>query len=143
MTRKAATARKRPIRVLVAKPGLDGHDRGAKVVAAALRDAGMEVIYTGLHQTPEMIAQAAMQEDVDVVGLSILSGAHLTLFPRVKQLLVAAGRDDVLVTGGGIIPPADMTALQEQGIGRLFGPGTSTSELVKYIEEWAAEHVSA
>ena len=134
---------KRPIRVLVAKPGLDGHDRGAKVVAAALRDAGMEVIYTGLHQTPEMIAQAAMQEDVDVVGLSILSGAHLTLFPRVKQLLVAAGRDDVLVTGGGIIPPADMTALQEQGIGRLFGPGTSTSELVKYIEEWAAEHVSA
>ena len=134
---------KRPIRVLVAKPGLDGHDRGAKVVAAALRDAGMEVIYTGLHQTPEMIAQAAIQEDVDVVGLSILSGAHLTLFPRVKQLLVAAGRDDVLVTGGGIIPPADMTALQEQGIGRLFGPGTSTSELVKYIEEWAAEHVSA
>jgi len=137
------TGAKRPIRVLVAKPGLDGHDRGAKVVAAALRDAGMEVIYTGLHQTPEMIAQAAMQEDVDVVGLSILSGAHLTLFPRVKQLLVAAGRDDVLVTGGGIIPPADMTALQEQGIGRLFGPGTSTSELVKYIEEWAAEHVSA
>ena len=137
------TGSKRPIRVLVAKPGLDGHDRGAKVVAAALRDAGMEVIYTGLHQTPEMIAQAAMQEDVDVVGLSILSGAHLTLFPRVKQLLVAAGRDDVLVTGGGIIPPADMTALQEQGIGRLFGPGTSTSERVKYIEEWAAEHVSA
>jgi len=137
------TGSKRPIRVLVAKPGLDGHDRGAKVVAAALRDAGMEVIYTGLHQTPEMIAQAAMQEDVDVVGLSILSGAHLTLFPRVKQLLVAAGRDDVLVTGGGIIPPADMTALQERGIGRLFGPGTSTSELVKYIEEWAAEHVSA
>ena len=96
---------KRPIRVLVAKPGLDGHDRGAKVVAAALRDAGMEVIYTGLHQTPEMIVQAAVQEDVDVVGLSILSGAHLTLFPRVQQLLVEAGRDDVLVTGGGIIPP--------------------------------------
>ena len=137
------TGSKRPIRVLVAKPGLDGHDRGAKVVAAALRDAGMEVIYTGLHQTPEMIAQAAMQEDVDVVGLSILSGAHLTLFPRVKQLLVAAGRDDVLVTGGGIIPPADMAALQQQGIGRLFGPGTPTSDLVKYIEEWAAEHVSA
>ncbi len=134
---------KRPIRVLVAKPGLDGHDRGAKVVAAALRDAGMEVIYTGLHQTPEMIAQAAIQEDVDVVGLSILSGAHLTLFPRVKQLLVAAGRDDVLVTGGGIIPPADMEALQQQGIGKLFGPGTKTSDLVKYIEEWAAEHVSA
>jgi len=134
---------KRPIRVLVAKPGLDGHDRGAKVVAAALRDAGMEVIYTGLHQTPEMIAQAAIQEDVDVVGLSILSGAHLTLFPRVKQLLVAAGRDDVLVTGGGIIPPEDAEALRKQGIGRLFGPGTPTSDLVKYIEEWAAEHVSA
>lgn len=133
----------RPIRVLVAKPGLDGHDRGAKVVAAALRDAGMEVIYTGLHQTPEMIAQAAIQEDVDVVGLSILSGAHLTLFPRVKQLLVGAGREEVLVTGGGIIPPEDVAALQEQGIGRLFGPGTPTSELVKYIEEWAAEHVSA
>ncbi len=137
------TGSKRPIRVLVAKPGLDGHDRGAKVVAAALRDAGMEVIYTGLHQTPEMIAQAAIQEDVDVVGLSILSGAHLTLFPRVKQLLVAAGRDDVLVTGGGIIPPADMEALQQQGIGKLFGPGTPTSDLVRYIEEWAAEHVSA
>ena len=134
---------KRPIRVLVAKPGLDGHDRGAKVVAAALRDAGMEVIYTGLHQTPEMIAQAAIQEDVDVVGLSILSGAHLTLFPRVRKLLSEAGRDDVLVTGGGIIPPEDMDALQKQGIGKLFGPGTPTTELVKYIEEWAAEHVSA
>ncbi len=134
---------KRPIRVLVAKPGLDGHDRGAKVVAAALRDAGMEVIYTGLHQTPEMIAQAAMQEDVDVVGLSILSGAHLTLFPRVKQLLADAGRDDVLVTGGGIIPPEDIATLRQQGIGRLFGPGTPTADLVKYIEEWAAEHVSA
>jgi len=136
-------AAKRPIRVLVAKPGLDGHDRGAKVVAAALRDAGMEVIYTGLHQTPEMIAQAAVQEDVDVVGLSILSGAHLTLFPRVRRLLNEAGRDDVLVTGGGIIPPEDMDALQKQGIGKLFGPGTPTAELVRYIEEWAAEHVSA
>lgn len=134
---------KRPVRVLVAKPGLDGHDRGAKVVAAALRDAGMEVIYTGLHQTPEMIAQAAIQEDVDVVGLSILSGAHLTLFPRVKQLLAAAGRDDVLVTGGGIIPPEDVAALERQGIGKLFGPGTPTTELVKYIEDWAAAHVSA
>ena len=129
--------------MLVAKPGLDGHDRGAKVVAAALRDAGMEVIYTGLHQTPEMIAQAAIQEDVDVVGLSILSGAHLTLFPRVRALLDQAGRDDILVTGGGIIPPEDMETLQKQGIGRLFGPGTPTSDLVKYIEEWAAEHVSA
>ena len=134
---------KRPIRVLVAKPGLDGHDRGAKVVAAALRDAGMEVIYTGLHPTPEMIAQAAIQEDVDVVGLSILSGAHLTLFPRVRKLLNEAGRDDVLVTGGGIIPPEDMDALQKQGIGKLFGPGTPTSELVRYIEEWAAARVSA
>src|SRR2546430_6244722 len=130
-------ARRRPIRILVAKPGLDGHDRGAKVVAAALRDAGMEVIYTGLHQTPEMIAQAAVQEDVDVVGLSILSGAHLTLFPRVKQLLVEAGRDDVLVTGGGIIPPEDMETLQRRGIGRLFGAGTPTSDLGKYIAERA------
>src|SRR3989442_12787590 len=129
----------RKIRVLVAKAGLDGHDRGAKVVASAMRDAGMEVIYTGLHQTPEMIVQAAVQEDVDVVGLSILSGAHLTLFPRVKQLLVEAGRDDVLVTGGGIIPPEDMETLRRQDIGRLFGPGTPTSELGKYIEEWAAD----
>lgn len=126
----------RPIRVLIAKPGLDGHDRGAKVVAAALRDAGMEVIYTGLHQTPEMIATAAVQEDVDVIGLSILSGAHMTLFPRVRDLLLQAGRDDVLITGGGIIPREDMDALQEQGIGRLFGPGTPTSALVEYIREW-------
>ena len=133
----------RPIRILVAKPGLDGHDRGAKVVAAALRDAGMEVIYTGLHQTPEMIAQAAIQEDVDVVGLSILSGAHMTLFPRVRKLLDAAGRQDVLLTGGGIIPPEDMSALESQGTGKLFGPGTPTSDLIKYIQEWAAEHVAA
>jgi len=132
-------ARGRPIRVLVAKPGLDGHDRGAKVVAAALRDAGMEVIYTGLHQTPEMIAQAAIQEDVDVVGLSILSGAHLTLFPRVKALLDAAGRGDMLITGGGIIPPDDAEALRHEGIGTLFGPGTPTGDLVRYIETWAAE----
>jgi methylmalonyl-CoA mutase C-terminal domain/subunit len=129
----------RPIRVLVAKPGLDGHDRGAKVVAAALRDAGMEVIYTGLHQTPEMIANAAIQEDVDVVGLSILSGAHMTLFPRVRDLLAESGRDDILVTGGGIIPREDMEALQGMGIGKLFGPGTTTSELVDYIREWFAE----
>ncbi|HEX4561453.1 MAG TPA: cobalamin B12-binding domain-containing protein [Gemmatimonadales bacterium] len=135
--------KKRPIRVLVAKPGLDGHDRGAKVVAAALRDAGMEVIYTGLHQTPEMIARAAVQEDVDVVGLSILSGAHLTLFPRVKQLLTDAGRQDVLLTGGGIIPPEDVSRLESEGVGKLFGPGTPTSELIKYIEEWAATHVAA
>ena len=131
----------RPIRVLVAKPGLDGHDRGAKVVAAALRDAGMEVVYTGLHQTPEMVATAAVQEDVDVVGLSILSGAHMTLFPRVRRLLDEAGRSDVLVTGGGIIPTDDIAALQQQGIGRLFGPGTPTSDLVQYIESWAVEHL--
>ncbi|MHB0950237.1 MAG: cobalamin B12-binding domain-containing protein [Gemmatimonadaceae bacterium] len=129
----------RPIRVLVAKPGLDGHDRGAKVVAAALRDAGMEVVYTGLHQTPEMIATAAVQEDVDVVGLSILSGAHMTLFPRVRQLLVEAGRDDILVTGGGIIPREDMDALEQQGVGKLFGPGTPTTELIEYIRGWFAE----
>jgi methylmalonyl-CoA mutase C-terminal domain/subunit len=131
----------RPIRVLVAKPGLDGHDRGAKVVAAALRDAGMEVIYTGLHQTPEMIVAAAVQEDVDVVGLSILSGAHMTLFPRVAKLLKAQGRGDVLVTGGGIIPKDDVTRLEKQGVGRLFGPGTPTGELVAYIRTWAQQHL--
>jgi methylmalonyl-CoA mutase C-terminal domain/subunit len=126
----------RPIRVLVAKPGLDGHDRGAKVVAAALRDAGMEVIYTGLHQTPEMIASAAVQEDVDVVGLSILSGAHMTLFARVRALLTEQGREDILITGGGIIPKEDMEALNAQGIGKLFGPGTPTTDLIDYIKEW-------
>ena len=126
----------RPIRVLVAKPGLDGHDRGAKVVAAALRDAGMEVIYTGLHQTPEMIANAAIQEDVDVVGLSVLSGAHMTLFGRVRDLMAEHGRDDILITGGGIIPKEDMEALNAQGIGRLFGPGTPTTDLIDYIKEW-------
>ena len=131
----------RPIRVLVAKPGLDGHDRGAKVVAAALRDAGMEVIYTGLHQTPEMIATAAIQEDVDVVGLSILSGAHMTLFPRVRKMLDDAGRQDILVTGGGIIPAEDAEALRGQGIGKLFGPGTPLAELIDYINQWAAEHL--
>ena len=132
----------RPIRVLVAKPGLDGHDRGAKVVAGALRDAGMEVIYTGLHQTPEMIARAAVQEDVDVVGLSILSGAHMTLFPRVRKLLDDAGRKDLLLTGGGIIPEDDIRTLETGGVGRLFGPGTPTSELVNYIESWAAQHLA-
>lgn len=130
----------RKIRVLVAKPGLDGHDRGAKVIASALRDAGFEVVYTGLHQTPEMVVNAAVQEDVDVVALSILSGAHMTLFPRVKKLLEAEGLDHVLVTGGGIIPDEDMKALEEQGIGRLFGPGTATSEAVEYIRSWFAEH---
>ena len=129
----------RPIRVLIAKPGLDGHDRGAKVVAAALRDAGMEVIYTGLHQTPEMIATAAIQEDVDVVGLSILSGAHMTLIPRVLDLLREQGREDILLTGGGIMPKEDIDALREKGIGKLFGPGTPTSDLIDYIKEWFAE----
>jgi methylmalonyl-CoA mutase C-terminal domain/subunit len=138
---KAGAAPTRPIRVLVAKPGLDGHDRGAKVVASSLRDAGMEVIYTGLHQTPEMIVAAAVQEDVDVVGLSILSGAHMTLFPRVAQLLKQAGRADVLVTGGGIIPKEDMGSLEKLGVGRLFGPGTPTGDLVAYIRSWAQQHL--
>ena len=133
----------RKIRVLVAKPGLDGHDRGAKVIASSFRDAGFEVIYTGLHQTPEMIVAAAVQEDVDVVALSILSGAHMTLFPRVKSLLDAEGADHVLVTGGGIIPEEDMAALEEKGIGKLFGPGTPTSAAVAYIREWFEEHRKA
>jgi len=128
----------RKIRVLVAKPGLDGHDRGAKVIAAAFRDAGFEVIYTGLHQTPEMIVAAAVQEDVDVVALSILSGAHMTLFPRVKELLAEAGLTDMLLTGGGIIPEEDVHALEDMGIGRLFGPGTSTAAAIAYVREWFA-----
>ena len=128
----------RKIRVLVAKPGLDGHDRGAKVIAASFRDAGFEVIYTGLHQTPEMIVNAAVQEDVDVVALSVLSGAHMTLFPRVLELLEEEGADGVLLTGGGIIPETDMEALKEVGVGRLFGPGTPTSEAVAYIREWCS-----
>ena len=127
------------IRVVIAKPGLDGHDRGAKVIARALRDAGMEVIYLGLRQTPEQIVAATLQEDADVIGLSILSGAHMTLFPRVRDLLLEAGRDDVLITGGGIIPKEDMDALHAMGTGRLFGPGTPTSELVSYIKAWFAE----
>jgi methylmalonyl-CoA mutase C-terminal domain/subunit len=127
----------RKIRVLVAKPGLDGHDRGAKVIASAFRDAGFEVIYTGLHQTPEMIVSAAVQEDVDVVAMSVLSGAHLTLFPKVKELLDEAGATDILLTGGGIIPDEDAASLRELGIGRLFGPGTPTGEAVEYIRNWA------
>ena len=126
----------RRVRILVAKPGLDGHDRGAKVVARALRDAGFEVIYTGLHQTPEMIVAAAVQEDVDVVAMSVLSGAHMTLFPRVQALLEAEGLDDILLTGGGIIPEEDVAELERHGIGRLFGPGTPTSEAIGYIREW-------
>jgi len=129
----------RKIRVLVAKPGLDGHDRGAKVIASSFRDAGFEVIYTGLHQTPEMVVNAAVQEDVDVVALSILSGAHMTLFPRVKALLVEAGADHMLLTGGGIIPDEDMDSLAEQGVGQLFGPGTPTTAAIDYIRSWFDE----
>ena len=126
----------RKIRVLVAKPGLDGHDRGAKVIASAFRDAGFEVVYTGLHQTPEMIVNAAIQEDVDVVAMSVLSGAHMTLFPRVKALLDELGADHILLTGGGIIPENDVADLELEGIGRLFGPGTSTSDAIAYVKEW-------
>ena len=128
----------RKIRVLVAKAGLDGHDRGAKVVASAMRDAGFEVIYTGLHQTPEMIVQAAVQEDVDAVALSILSGAHMTLFPRVLQLMREKGIADTLLTGGGIISKEDMAALQAQGVGELFGPGTPTGAIIEYIRNRVA-----
>lgn len=128
------------IRVLVAKPGLDGHDRGAKVVAAALRDAGMEVIYTGLRQTAEMVVEAALQEDVDVIALSVLSGAHMTHFPKVMELMKRHGMaGEVLLTGGGIIPKEDMEALAATGVGRLFGPGTNTQEIVKYILAWHEE----
>lgn len=126
----------RKVRVLVAKPGLDGHDRGAKVVASALRDAGMEVIYTGLHQTPEMIVEAAVQEDVDVIGLSILSGAHMTLFPRVLELLRGRGVDDVLLIGGGIIPQSDVDELRKLGVARIFGPGSATVEITDYVKKW-------
>lgn len=124
----------RPIRVLVAKPGLDGHDRGAKVIARALRDAGMEVIYTGLRQTPEQIVEAAIQEDVDVVALSILSGAHNTLFPKITKLLKERGAEDILVIGGGVIPEEDIPFLKEQGIAEIFTPGTPTSEVIEYIK---------
>jgi methylmalonyl-CoA mutase, C-terminal domain len=130
----------RPIRILVAKVGLDGHDRGAKVIATALRDAGMEVIYTGLRQTPEMVVNAALQEDVDAIGISILSGAHMTVFPKVFSLMKEKGLDDVLLTGGGIIPEEDMKNLQEQGVGRLFPPATSTTEIADYITGWVKEH---
>ncbi|HEX8598996.1 MAG TPA: cobalamin B12-binding domain-containing protein [Chloroflexia bacterium] len=125
----------RKIRVLIAKPGLDGHDRGAKVIARALRDAGMEVIYTGLHQTPEMIAEAALQEDVDAVGLSILSGAHMALFPRVMEELRKRGLDDVMVYAGGIIPDEDVPAIKEMGVAGVFGPGTPMQEAVRFVQE--------
>ena len=128
------------IRVLVAKAGLDGHDRGAKVIAAALRDAGMEVIYTGLRQTPEMIVEAAIQEDVNVIGISILSGAHMTIFPKIKKLLDEKGIDDVLLTGGGIIPKEDIKELEKLGVGEIFTPGASTSAIADYIKSWTAKH---
>jgi methylmalonyl-CoA mutase, C-terminal domain len=129
----------RPLKVLIAKPGLDGHDRGAKVLARGLRDEGFEVVYTGLRQTPEMVATAALQEDVDVVGLSILSGAHLTLLPRICQLLREEGLDDILVTAGGIIPDEDIPTLQEAGIAAVFGPGTSIGEVAAFMREHAPQ----
>lgn len=132
----------RPIRVLVAKVGLDGHDRGAKVIATALRDAGMEVIYTGLRQTAEMVVNAALQEDVDAIGISILSGAHMTVFPKVIALLKEKGMHDVLLTGGGIIPEDDMKHLNELGVGKLFAPGTPTPEIADYIKDWVKENRS-
>jgi len=130
----------RPLRVLVAKVGLDGHDRGAKVIATALRDAGMEVIYTGLRQTPEMVVNAALQEDVDAIGVSILSGAHLTVFPKILALMKEKGMDDVLLTGGGIIPEEDTQELYKMGVGKLFQPGTNTQEIAGYIAEWVKKH---
>ena len=132
----------RPIRVLVAKIGLDGHDRGAKVIATALRDAGMEVIYTGLRQTAEMVVNTALQEDVDAIGVSILSGAHMTVFPKVIGLMKEKGLGNVLLTGGGIIPEEDMQKLNEMGVGQLFAPGAPTSEIANYITEWTKEHRS-
>ena len=129
---------KRPIRVLVAKVGLDGHDRGAKVIATALRDAGMEVIYTGLRQTPEMVVNAALQEDVDAIGVSILSGAHNTVFTKIMGLLKEKGMNDVLLTGGGIIPEPDMEQLAQMGVGQLFAPGTATANIVNYITQWVS-----
>ena len=127
----------RKLRVLIAKPGLDGHDRGAKVIAAAMRDAGFEVIYAGLRQTPEMIVETAVQEDVDVIALSILSGAHMTIFPKVLDLMKENNIEDKLLTGGGIIPADDIDKLKKMGVGELFGPGTSTRDAVQYVRDWA------
>jgi len=132
----------RPVRVLVAKVGLDGHDRGAKVIATALRDAGMEVIYTGLRQTPEMVVNTALQEDVDAIGISILSGAHMTVFPKIIGLMKEKEMDDVLVTGGGIIPDDDMKELNAMGVGKLFSPGANTKEIADYIKDWVAANRS-
>lgn len=131
---------KRPIRVLVAKVGLDGHDRGAKVISSALRDAGMEVIYTGLRQTPQMVVNAALQEDVDAIGISILSGAHMTVFPKIIQLMKENHLDDVLLTGGGIIPDEDREELRKMGVGELFPPGIDTATIVNYITNWVEQH---
>ena len=128
------------IRVLVAKAGLDGHDRGAKVVAAALRDAGMEVIYTGLRQTPDMIVEAAIQEDVNAIGISILSGAHMTIFPRILNLMKEKDVEDILLFGGGIIPENDLKKLKEMGVGELFTPGTSTVDIIKFLREWVTKN---
>ncbi|MEW6684626.1 MAG: cobalamin B12-binding domain-containing protein [Candidatus Edwardsbacteria bacterium] len=130
----------RKIRVLIAKPGLDGHDRGAKVVARALRDAGMEVIYTGLHQTPEMIVETAIQEDVEVIGVSILSGAHMTVFPKILKLLKEKKATGITLTGGGIIPEEDIRALKKMGVKQLFGPGTPTTEIVNFIQKTVKKH---
>ncbi|MFN5423130.1 MAG: cobalamin B12-binding domain-containing protein [bacterium] len=132
----------RPLRVLIAKVGLDGHDRGAKVIATSLRDAGMEVIYTGLRQTPEMVVETALQEDVDAIGVSILSGAHMTVFPKIIRLMKEKKMDDVLLTGGGIIPESDKTILADMGVGKLFPPGTSSSEIASYIKDWVSQHRS-
>jgi methylmalonyl-CoA mutase C-terminal domain/subunit len=130
----------RPIRVLVAKVGLDGHDRGAKVIATSLRDAGMEVIYTGLRQTPEMVVNAAIQEDVDAIGISILSGAHMTVFPKIIHLMKENDLEDVLLTGGGIIPEEDRLELQKLGVGKLFAPGAATTDISAYIRDWVTEN---
>ncbi|MBL7760067.1 MAG: cobalamin B12-binding domain-containing protein [Sediminibacterium sp.] len=131
---------KRPLRVLVAKVGLDGHDRGAKIIATALRDAGMEVIYTGLRQTPEMVVNAALQEDVDAIGVSILSGAHMTVFPKIIGLMKEKGMDDVLLTGGGIIPEDDMKELNAMGVGKLFAPGATLTDIAAYIKDWVSRN---
>ena len=131
---------KRPVRVLVAKVGLDGHDRGAKVIATALRDAGMEVIYTGLRQTPEMVVNTALQEDVDAIGISILSGAHNSVFPKVIALMKEKKMNDVLLTGGGIIPEDDMAELNKMGVGKLFAPGATTSDIADYIKDWVEQN---
>jgi methylmalonyl-CoA mutase C-terminal domain/subunit len=131
---------KRPVRVLVAKVGLDGHDRGAKVIATSLRDAGMEVIYTGLRQTPDMVVNTALQEDVDAIGISILSGAHMTVFPKIMQLMKDKGLDNVLLTGGGIIPEEDIDELNKAGVGKLFAPGTHTADIAEYITSWVKKY---